>query len=167
MADLVWYLGPHAPVSEILNKLELIYGTVASFDILMQNFYKLQQGKTEKVLVYVTHLEGALNAVQQESSMMLSTFKVQMHLRYCPFHGLHKHLHDSMHYLYNNPRIMYPQLMTAAHKAESEQEGRPREGVQVRSAQSEARDNIVHLREQIVQFYTQQPLITGECKKWE
>ena len=34
---------------------------MASFDILMQNFYKLQQGKTEKVMLYVTQLEGALN----------------------------------------------------------------------------------------------------------
>ena len=39
VADLVWYLGPHAPVSDIINKLELVYGTVASFDVLMQNFY--------------------------------------------------------------------------------------------------------------------------------
>ena len=58
MADLVQYLGPHAPVSEIITKLELKYGTVASFDILMQNLYKLQQGKIEKVLAYVTPLEG-------------------------------------------------------------------------------------------------------------
>ena len=47
-ADLVWYLGLQGPVSEIINKLELIYGTMASFDILMQKFYKLQQGKTGK-----------------------------------------------------------------------------------------------------------------------
>ena len=36
-------------MSEIINKLELVYGTVASFNILMQNFHKLHQGKTEKV----------------------------------------------------------------------------------------------------------------------
>ena len=35
MADLVQYLGPQASVSEIMSKLELIYGTVASFDTLM------------------------------------------------------------------------------------------------------------------------------------
>ena len=37
-ADLVQYLGLHAPVSHIINKLELVYGTVASFNIPMQNF---------------------------------------------------------------------------------------------------------------------------------
>ena len=43
-ADLVQYLDPQALVAEIINKLELVYGTVASFDILMQNLYKLHQG---------------------------------------------------------------------------------------------------------------------------
>ena len=47
-------LGPQALVAEIINKLELKYGTMGSFDILIQNFYKLQQGKTEKVILYVT-----------------------------------------------------------------------------------------------------------------
>ena len=53
-ADLVQYLGLQALVAEIINKLEHVYGTVASFDILLQFFCKLQQGKTEKVTLYVT-----------------------------------------------------------------------------------------------------------------
>ena len=89
-AELVWYLGLQALVSEIINKLELLYGTMASFDILMQNFYKLQQGKAEKVTMYVTWLEGALNVVQQEYLTMLSTNEVQHHLRDRLFHGLCK-----------------------------------------------------------------------------
>ena len=48
MGDLVWYLGQLALVSEIFSTLELEYGTMASFHILIQNSYKLQQGKTEK-----------------------------------------------------------------------------------------------------------------------
>ena len=47
-ADLVSYLGSQAPVSEIIDKLELVCSTMASFDILMQNVYKLLQGKTKK-----------------------------------------------------------------------------------------------------------------------
>ena len=57
-ANLVWYLGLQALVLEIINKLELVYGTMAFFDILMQNFYKLSKGKAEKVMLYVTWLEG-------------------------------------------------------------------------------------------------------------
>ena len=63
-------------MSEIINKLELIYGTVASFDIVMQTLYK-PQGKTEKVLVYAIHLGRALNVVKQEYPMMLSVSEVQ------------------------------------------------------------------------------------------
>ena len=69
---------------------------MASYNILMQNFYKLQQGKMEKVPVYATLLEGVLNAVQQEYPMMLSMGKVQKHLRDHLFPGLCKQLHDSM-----------------------------------------------------------------------
>ena len=88
----------------------------------MQKFYKLQQGKTEKVTVYVIQLEGAPNAVQQEYPTMLSVSKVHKKVRDHLFHGIHKQLHDSMCYFYDDTRIMYPQLVTAAHKAESEQE---------------------------------------------
>ena len=48
-ADLVQYLGLQALVAEIINKLEHAYGTMVSFDILMQKFYRLQQSKVEKV----------------------------------------------------------------------------------------------------------------------
>ena len=101
MADLVCYLGMHAPVSEYINKLELKDGTAVSFDVLIQMFYKLQQGMMEKVPIDVTQLEGVLNVVQQEYPHMLSVGKVLNHLRDCLFHGLHKQLYDSVHYLYD------------------------------------------------------------------
>ena len=119
-------------MAEIINKLELLYGTVTSFDILVQNIYKLLQGKMEKVTLYVAQLEGALNAIQQEYLMMLSAGEVQQHLRDNLFHGLHKHLHDSMQYLYDDMRIIYPQLVKASQKADSEHEDQPGEGIQVR-----------------------------------
>ena len=59
----------------------MVYSIVVSFDILMQNFYKLQQGKTEKVTLYVTKFKWALNAIWQEYLMMLSASDVQDHLR--------------------------------------------------------------------------------------
>ena len=89
---------------------------MASFDILMQDFYELQQGKTEKVTLYVTQLEGALDVIQQEYPMMLSTGEVQQHLRDHLFHGICKQLYDSMHYLYDLS-ITYPHFMAAAQKA--------------------------------------------------
>ena len=114
MADLVWYLGLQAPMSEIINKLEHLHGTVISFNILMQYFYKMQQRMTEKVPVYVTHLEGTLNVVQQEYPAMLSMSKFQRQQRDHLFHNFHMHFCNSMCYLYDDPRILYPQLITAS-----------------------------------------------------
>ena len=37
--DMARYMGPTASVSDILQKLMVIFGTVALFDVLMQNFY--------------------------------------------------------------------------------------------------------------------------------
>ena len=39
--DMVQYMGPTASVTEIIQKLTVIFGTVASFNVLMQNFDKV------------------------------------------------------------------------------------------------------------------------------
>ena len=88
VADLFQSLGLHGAVSHIINKLELMCGTIASFNILMQNFYKLQQGRMERVLICVIQLEGVLNVVQQEYPNMLHASKVQKQLRDNLFQGL-------------------------------------------------------------------------------
>ena len=53
---MAWYMGPAAGVSDILDKLMVIFGTVASFDVLMQNFYKITQGNNEKVPLFAMRL---------------------------------------------------------------------------------------------------------------
>ena len=73
-------------------------------------------------MLYITQLEGALNAVWQEYLTILSASEVQQHLMYWFFMGLHKQLHNSMNYLYDDTRITYPQLITAAQKTEPEEE---------------------------------------------
>ena len=90
--------------------------------------------------------------VQQEYLTMLSPNEVQQHLRDRLFHGLHKQLMDSMHYLYDGARITYPQLVTAAWKAESEQEDHTGESISVKSVQAGGKDDIMKLSEQIAQL---------------
>ena len=63
-ANLVTYLGKKATVQQIIGELELGHRTVVSFDILMQNFYKLQHGRNDKLQGFINKLEGALDAVQ-------------------------------------------------------------------------------------------------------
>ena len=61
--DMAWYMGPTTSVTEILQKLLVIFGTVVSFDIFMQNIYKVTQGNHEKVPSFATRLEGTLNQI--------------------------------------------------------------------------------------------------------
>ena len=63
-ADMAWYMGPTANVGEILQKLMVIFGMVASFDVLMQNLYKVTEGNNEKVPYFATRLEGTLNQIR-------------------------------------------------------------------------------------------------------
>ena len=49
VADMARYMGPTASMAHILQKLTIIFSTVASFDVLMQNFYKVTQNNHEKV----------------------------------------------------------------------------------------------------------------------
>ena len=62
VADMACYMGPTAGVSDIFEKLSVIFGTVASFNVLMQNFYKISQGN-EKVPSFAMQLEGTLNQI--------------------------------------------------------------------------------------------------------
>ena len=63
-ADMAWYMGPTASVSDILEKLLVIFGTVVSFNDLIQNYYKIMQGNSKKVPLFTTRLEGTLNQIR-------------------------------------------------------------------------------------------------------
>ena len=80
VADMACYMGPTAGVSEILEKLSVIYGTVASFDILMQNFYKISQGN-EKVPSFATRFEGTLNQIRIKCPSRIANHEVPSHLK--------------------------------------------------------------------------------------
>ena len=64
MEDMAWYMGPTVSMAHILQKLTVIFCTVASIDILMQNICKVMQGYHEKVLSFAMRLEGTLNQVR-------------------------------------------------------------------------------------------------------
>ena len=55
------------------------------------------------------------------------------HLKDCLFHGVHKHIRDSIRYLYSSPETTYSQLMVMTYKAESKTE-EAKDKVRARSA---------------------------------
>ena len=64
VADMSRYMGPTPSIVPILQKLSVIFGMVASFDILMQNIYKVTLGNNEKIPSFAMRLEGTLNQIQ-------------------------------------------------------------------------------------------------------
>ena len=85
-ADMAWYMGPTASVSNILDKLLVIFGTVASFDVLMQTFYKITQGNNEKVPSFTTSQEGTLNQIRLRCPRQITDCEVPWHLKEQLFH---------------------------------------------------------------------------------
>ena len=81
VADMAWCMGPTAGVSNILEKLSVIFGTVASFDVLMQNFYKITQENNEKVPLFATWLEGILNQIRLRCPRQIADCEVPWHLK--------------------------------------------------------------------------------------
>ena len=64
------YMGPTTSVAHILQKLTVIFDTVVSFDVLMQNFYKVTQGNHEKVPSFAMMLEGTLKGPKSGCSAL-------------------------------------------------------------------------------------------------
>ena len=93
-----------------------------SFDVLMQNFYNVTQSNYKKVFSFAMRLEGTLNQIRLQWPRRITDQEVQQHLKDHLFNWEHKHIRDSIQYLYTNPRTTYSQLMIAAHKVESENE---------------------------------------------
>ena len=48
-ADAICCLPPGAMLDDIFDKFQWLYGSVESFDTLKQEFYRIVQGKNEKV----------------------------------------------------------------------------------------------------------------------
>ena len=131
--DMTHYMGPTTSVAHILQKLTVIFGTVASFNVLMQKFYIVTQGNHKKVPSFSTRLEGTLNQIRLQCPRRVTDLEVQQHLKDCLFHRVCKHIRDPIRYLHSSPRTTYSQLMIAAHKAESENK-EARDKVRARSA---------------------------------
>ena len=70
------YMDPTASMAHILQK-QVIFGTVVSFDMLMQNFYKVTQNNHEKVPSFAMRLEGTLNQIRMQCSGNITNQEVQ------------------------------------------------------------------------------------------
>ena len=119
-ADAMCCLPPGATLDDILEKFKWLYGSVESSDTLMQEFYHIAQGKSEKVQTFVLHLEWTLKAIKQQYPYTMTEVEGHRHLKDYLFHGIKPNLCNALHYLYDKPDSQYSQLVMASRKAETE-----------------------------------------------
>ena len=128
-------LPPGATLDDILEKFKWLYGSVESSDTLMQEFYRITQGKSEKVQTFVLCIERALKAIKQQHPYAMTEEEGHRHLKDHLFHGLKPNLCNALCYLYDKPYSQYSQLVMALRKAETETLG---------SSVSEVRTNLLY-----------------------
>ena len=63
-ADVVCNMGPNVPWDMILKKFTIVYGNVKSFDLLMRDFYRADQGRMRPIPSYATRIEGFLSQIR-------------------------------------------------------------------------------------------------------
>ena len=102
--------------------MSVIFGTVALFNVLMQNFYKVSQSNNEKVPSFTMRLEGTLNQIHLQCPGRMTDLEAQQHLQDHLFHGMRKHICDSVWYLYSTHSMSYSQLKIPAQKVECKKE---------------------------------------------
>ena len=89
----------------------------------MQEFYRIVQGKNERVQTFVLHLERVLKAIKQQHPYTMTEEEGVKHFKDCLFHGHKPYICNALHYMYDKPDAQYNQLVMAARKAETETPG--------------------------------------------
>ena len=102
-ADVICCLLPDATLDDIIEKFKWLYGSVESFDTLMQEFYRIIQGKSERVQTFLLCLEQALKVIKQQHPHTMTEEEVKNYLKDQLFHGLRHNIYNVLQYMYNKP----------------------------------------------------------------
>ena len=110
VADAICCLPPEATLDDIIEKFKWLYGSVESFDTLMQEFYWIVQGKSERVQTFFLHWEWALKAIKWQHPHTMTKEEGVKHLEDWLLHGLKPIFCNALCYMYNMPDLEYSQL---------------------------------------------------------
>ena len=109
-------MGFEATVEMLLEKMEDHFGEKWMADGLQQDFYKIMQGKNEKVRQFAGRLEAQFKQLKEkvpgryESNILKERF----------FHGMHQHLKDSIQFCYKQEETTHEELFHETVEAEKE-----------------------------------------------
>ena len=120
VADAVRFLGDGTSIDDILAKLEDMYGTVGSRDVLMTDFYKIKQGPGELVAVFCNKIEGSLNKICMRCPGKITPEEIKTHLKDRLFNGMKYDLRVGVRHCYEQEDTTYSTLMGEARKVEAE-----------------------------------------------
>ena len=116
MREFAATVGFEASVEVLLEKIEDRFGEKWTADGLQQDFYKITQGKNEKVRQFAGRLEAQFKCLEEkvpgryDSNILKEQF----------FHGMHQHLKDSIRFCYKQEETTYEELFHETVKAEKE-----------------------------------------------
>ena len=113
-------MGSNAPLDLIIKKFTIIYGNVKSFDLLMRDFYRADQGEDETIPSYATRIEGLLSQIRDKFPDKLPLQEKQRLLKDYLFHGSRKSSRDSLKYCFGDTSIDYMQFLEECRKSEEE-----------------------------------------------
>jgi len=130
-ADIVRHLGVGSSLEQIMERLVLAFETISEEDILLQEYYRLNQESVESVQEYSVRLEAALEKIRIRYPRSHPLKDASVSLKERLFHGLRKEIRDSIRFRYEDGKVKYQDLLAAARKAEAE--GGPKKTVKVNS----------------------------------
>ena len=81
VANAICCLLPGRTLDDITEKFKLLYGSVESFDTLMQGVNRIIQGKNERVQAFVLCLEQVLKAIKQQHPHAMTEQEGENHLK--------------------------------------------------------------------------------------
>ena len=119
-ADVVCNMGPDVPLDLIIKKFSIIYGNVKSFDLMMRDFYRADQGEDESIPSYATRIEGLLSQIRDKFPDKLPLQEEQRLLKDRLFHGSRKGIRDSLKYCFADSSIDYMHFLEECRKSEEE-----------------------------------------------
>ena len=119
-ADTVCNMGSGASLDTITKKFSIIYGNVKSYDLLMRDFYRADQGEEKSVTSFATWIEGLLSQIRDKFPDQIPLHKEQKHIQDRLFHGSYKSIQDSVKYCHADAKVDYMTFLEECRKAEDE-----------------------------------------------
>ena len=109
-------VGFEESVETLLDKVEDRFGEKWTADGLQQDFYKITQGRNEKVRQFAGRLEAQFKRLKEKVPGHYDHNMLKERL----FHGMHQQLRDSIWFCYKQEETTYEELFREAVEAEKE-----------------------------------------------